>query len=243
MALSAMAERCSLRTDPGTPVRQAGENVSDQKEQGARHNERQPGPCPAAEVFLKDEPGKEDGHQDAEFINGNHHAGRTELERAVVTQPGGAGGKAGKDQENPAFAADLPKLPLPAGHEDHHPGHAKHHNGADGGAEVRVDVFHARLAQNGGEAGEHCAGKRIEHPAAPCLAGLHAGLFLDHQPGAQTDQNDAGCLERADGLVKKDKGQKHGEQGAGFIDGSDLVHIAQLKGAEIAQPGGTGGEP
>ena len=68
MALSAMADGART-TDPGTPVRQAGENVSDQKA-AVPATMSASRPCPAAEVFLKDQPGKEDGHQDAEFING-----------------------------------------------------------------------------------------------------------------------------------------------------------------------------
>ena len=65
---------------------------------------------------------------------------------------------------------------------------------------------------------------------------------MDHQVGADGDGHDGYALGQADALLEEDQRQEDGEDGAGLVDGHHLVHLAQLEGFEIAQPGRTGSQ-
>ncbi len=128
--------------------------------------------------------------------------------------------------------------------QDNEPGHGQHHQSADGSAQVGLHPLDAHLAQNGGEAGKHGGESGPEEPA-PSLGGRRIGghrLPLQHQVGACQHESHAHRLGEGNGFVEEEKGQEHGQHGAGFVDGSHLIHRADLEGAEVADPGSAGGK-
>ena len=76
---------------------------------------------------MKDKVGEGDRHQDAQLVDGDNDAGKAVLQRAVIAQPGRAGGDAGQTDKAELVFGDLSDLPRLAGNKDHHPGHQQHH--------------------------------------------------------------------------------------------------------------------
>ena len=64
---------------------------------------------------MKDKVGEGDRHQDAQLVDGDNDAGKAVLQRAVIAQPGRAGGDAGQTDKAELVFGDLSDLPaLPA---------------------------------------------------------------------------------------------------------------------------------
>ena len=91
----------------------------------------------------------------AELVNGDHLGHLSDLDGLVIAQPGGAGGQAGQDQEQPAFLTDGGDAALGVGQKHHAPGHEEDNAGSDGGGQVGIDAFNAHLGQNRGQRREH----------------------------------------------------------------------------------------
>ena len=60
--------------------------------------------------------------------------------------------------------------------------------------------------------------------------------LLDHQEGSQADGRHGRRRGEADPFAQEDEGEDDGEHGARLIDRDDLVHVAELQGAEVAEP-------
>ena len=69
------------------------------------------------DLLMQEKKSQDDGEHDAELVYGHHLGGFPHLQRLVIADPGGTGSKAGKNQENPAFPADIGKTALGVGHE------------------------------------------------------------------------------------------------------------------------------
>ena len=126
----------------------ASERESDTSEQ------RQPEEVPPVDSLPQDEGGEEDGDQDAQLVDGDHHAGRAILEGPVVAEPGGTRRSPGGEDEaelTTRHSTDLPELPCDS---DHHPGHHQDHPGADRGTEVRLHSRNASFTEDRGEHSE-----------------------------------------------------------------------------------------
>ena len=80
---------------------------------------------------MKENERKQKSDYNAELVNGNHLGGLSHLQRLIIAKPRSAGGQPGQDEEEPAFAADLPQPRLGAGEEHHSPGKGQHDGGAD----------------------------------------------------------------------------------------------------------------
>lgn len=61
-------------------------------------------------------------------------------------------------------------------------------------------------------------------------------FFLDHQERADGDEHDGRALEPGDALAQEEERQHDRQDGARFIDGNDLVHVARAaaRGNSIA---------
>jgi len=120
----------------------------------APDEEHQPGEVPPANSLPQNKGGEEDGDQDAQFVDGDNHAGGAVLERPVVAEPRGTGRSPGGQDEtelSTRYGTDLAKL---AGEGHHHPGHHQDHPGADRGTEVGLHPRDAGLTEDRGERGE-----------------------------------------------------------------------------------------
>lgn len=95
------------------------------------------------EGLLQQQKGKQHGQHRAGLVDrGNliHIAG---LQRTKIADPARAGGKAGKDQEEPAPGIHRGNAALGADDKNHHPGEDEHHNGAQRGRKVGIDLLDA----------------------------------------------------------------------------------------------------
>ena len=72
--------------------------------------------------------------------------------------------------------------------------------------------------------------------------GPRAGELEQTENGADGDEHDGRALEPGDALAQEEERQHDRQDGARFIDGNDLVHVAELQRAEIAQPRRAGHE-
>lgn len=104
---------------------------------------------------MQEEKGQNDGEHDTELVYRYHPGSLSHLERLVVADPGGAGGKTGKDQENPAFPADIRETALRVGYEHDGPGHNHYHDSSDRGSQVGVDAFNPCFGEYGRQGGEN----------------------------------------------------------------------------------------
>ena len=120
----------------------------------APDEERQPDEVPPTDGLPQDKDGEEDGHEHAQLVDGDHHAGGAVLERSVVAKPGGTGRSPGGQDEAELptrNTTDLPELP---GDGHHRPGHHQDHPGTDRGTEVGLHPRDAGLTEDRGERGE-----------------------------------------------------------------------------------------
>ena len=133
----------------------SGEQRSgDQHGKRPTDKERQPSEVPPTDGLAQDEGGEEDGDQDAQFVDGDDHAGRAILEGSVVAEPGGTGRSPGGQDKAELLTRHGMNFPELAGDGHHHPGHHQHHSGADRGAEVGLYSRDAGLSEDRGECGE-----------------------------------------------------------------------------------------
>ena len=208
----------------------------------AGDDQDKPQPGLGGQLLLEDGPGEEHRHQDAQFVDGHHHAGQAVLQGPVIAQPRKPCGHPGQKQEHPAPFLDGADALLLSRNKDHSPGHDEHHNGADGRAQVGLHVFHAYLPENGGQAGKHRRETGIYQPGLSLGLGGICLLFCNHQQGACADGRHPQGLRQGDRLPQEQESQQDGEHGAGLVNGGHLVHVPQLQGPEVAQPGGPGGQ-
>lgn len=198
---------------------------------------------PAVQPLVEDQAGKRHRHQDAQPVDGHHHAGGPVLEGPVVAQPGGPGRQprqADKAQLSPGHRLEVRPLP---GYEDHDPRHDQHHAGADRRAQIGVHAADAHLAQDGCEAGKHGGAHGPGQPKAVLLPRFPLRLLLDHQIGPRPHAENAQGLINADGFPQQDECQKDRQHRAALVHGGHFVDVPQLQSPEIAQPGGSGGQP
>ena len=81
----------------------------------------------------------------------------------------------------------------------------------------------------------------VQHPVI--VRRLDGGrlLFLDHQENAGGQQRGTDELDgQMCGLGEADDGEQNRQDGAGLVDGDDLVHVTKGECLKIAQPGRTG---
>ena len=107
------------------------------------------------DLLMQEKKSQDDGEHDAELVYGHHLGGFPHLQRLVIADPGGAGSKAGKNQENPAFPADIGKTALGIGHEYDDPCHNHDHDGPDRGSQVGIDAFDPHFCEYGGQGGKN----------------------------------------------------------------------------------------
>lgn len=186
------------------------------------------------------------GHEDAQLVYGHHDAGQAVLERLVVAEPRGARGQAGEADEEKLAAGNGADRACLARHVDHDPGHDQHHDGPDGRAQVGLHALDTHLAQNGRQAGKHRGEHGKHQPGASCGRGARRSrvcrrgrLALDHHQRAGEDERHGDDACPAQGLAQQQEGKEHGEDGAGLVDGHDLVDVSKLERLEVAQPRGT----
>ena len=210
--------------------------------EGARNDQHEAERGLFGQPLMEHDGGKCDGDQNAQLIDGHDHAGKPVLQRLVVAQPRAACRKAGQADEAELLLRDLLQRVLLALDEHNEPRHHEHDARADGRAEVGLHALNANLAENGRQAGEHGGENGIDQPALSF--GLVSGdcFFLDHQERADGDEHDGRALEPGDALAQEEERQRDRQDGARFIDGNDLVHVAELQRAEIAQPRRAGRE-
>ena len=190
---------------------------------------------------MEEQGGKAHGHQDAQLVDGHHHAGGPVPQRPVIAQPGGPGGQAGQADKAQLSPGHGPKRRALSREEHHRPGHDQHHAGADRRGQVGVHTRDAQLPQDGGKAGED-GGAQGEGQPQPGGAAPSPALFLYHQPGPHPHAEGAHGLPGADRLPQEDDGQENRQHGAALVHRRYLVDVPQLQGLEIAQPGGPGGQ-
>lgn len=61
-------------------------------------------------------------------------------------------------------------------------------------------------------------------------------MFGQHEECSCADEQHTAEFQPCQRLSQQEERQQHCENGAGFVDGSDLAHIAQLQRLEVAQP-------
>ena len=132
----------------------SGEQSSEHHRQSPTNEQRQPDEVPPTDRLPQDEGGEEDGDQDAQLVDGNHHASRAVLKCPVVTEPGGTRRSPGGQDEAELTTRHSTDLPEFSGDGHHHPGHDQHHSGADRGTEVGLHPGDAGLTEDRGERGE-----------------------------------------------------------------------------------------
>lgn len=104
----------------------------DQHQQRSGDNQPKAQSCLFGQALLEHQGRKADGHQNAQLVNGHHHAGEPILQGLIAAQPGAAGGQARENEKDQLLfgnGAQGVLLPLD---EYNQPRHNQHHAGADG---------------------------------------------------------------------------------------------------------------
>lgn len=187
---------------------------------------------------------KQNGNQNTQLINRYDDTCQTILQCAVIAQPGSTGGKTGQADKTEFFVVDRAYTVLLFGDKYHDPCHEQNHDRADGSSEVGINVFNADFSQNRSQAGKDSRAECIEEPAPAFFAGIfrRSSFFGDHQVGSHANQYHTQQFERTDAFVQEDKSEEDRQDGTGFIDRNNLIHISDLQCTEVAQPGSTGGK-
>ena len=74
-----------------------------------------------SELLVEQNRSQDHGDDHAELIDGHNLRGFAHLQGFIVAQPGGTGGHAGEDQEDPAFLGNLKDAALGVGEKHHTP--------------------------------------------------------------------------------------------------------------------------
>ena len=114
----------------------------------------QPDKASPTDSLLQDEDEEEDGDEDAQLVDGDHHTGQAILEGSVVAEPGNTGGSPGGQDKTELTARHGTYLSELAGDGHHHPGHHQDHPGTYRGTEVGLHPRDAGLTEDRGERGE-----------------------------------------------------------------------------------------
>ena len=111
------------------------------------NEQSKPHKVPPADSLPQEEGGEEDGHQHAQLIDGDHHAGRAILQCPVVAEPGSARRSPGsQDKAELTFrhSADLVEL---ASDGDHHPSWHQDHPDVDRDTEYGLPLVVPALSR------------------------------------------------------------------------------------------------
>ena len=85
---------------------------------------------------------------DAQLIDRHHFGDLANLQRSVITEPGGPGSQPGQDQKQPAFLINRGKAALCIRQKDHPPGHRQYYYRADGRRQIGIYPLDPHLGQN-----------------------------------------------------------------------------------------------
>ena len=103
-----------------------------------------------------------------------------------------------------------------------------------------IDILDADFPENRGQARKHRREHCKQEPASAPHLIFVSPFSGDHQKGAGADAQNADHFCGGNRLAQKQKGEQNRQHGTGFIDGRNLIDIAELQGMEIAEPRSAG---
>src|SRR5579862_248244 len=118
-------------------------------------------PCYA---LMQQECGQNDGKNDAQFVHRGHSRRLPELQRPEVAEPRKTRRHPGQDEEHPGAPGDGRETKRRRNRAGDRPGEYQYDRRAEGGGEIRVDLFHAHLGEDGGESREERGEQRPGEP-------------------------------------------------------------------------------
>ena len=122
--------------------------LSDQHEQSSRDKYRKTCSGAFRELFVEHYVGEQYRHEDTKLVYRNNNACRTVLKRLVLAQPGTAGRKSRKHEEQPCFAAYVRDVAPGAGYHGHDYRHDKHRDGSQSGCHSRISLADTAFCKN-----------------------------------------------------------------------------------------------
>ena len=91
----------------------------DQHQQRSGDNQPKAQSCLIGQARLEHQGRKADGHQNAQLVNGHHHAGEPILQGLIAARPGAAGGQARENKEDPRLGTER-RDGGPGAHDPYH---------------------------------------------------------------------------------------------------------------------------
>ena len=100
------------------------------------------------ELFMQKDKGQNQRNDNTQLINRRDLGYPAHLKCLVIAQPGCAGCKAGKDQENPAALTDLAETFLCIRQKNYSPCHNKYNSCPDRGSQIGIDAFDTNFGKD-----------------------------------------------------------------------------------------------